>query len=217
MIEITAYDWVPDMARGLVKDMRVRWALGEIGLPYRERLVGGAGQDKPEDHVANQPFGQVPIYKEGDLILFESGAILLHIGEKDERLLPRDEIGRARAIAWMFAALNSVEPFLQSLFLLSLAGQDQDWHAAARTAMLPRVEKRLELLSRALGDKQWLEGRFTVGDLLMVDVLRGESKSDLIAPHPNLVAYVERGMARPAFKAALAAQLAAFDKVSTDP
>jgi glutathione S-transferase len=211
-IEITAYDWVPEMARGKVKDLRVRWALNEIGLAYRERLVGNAGAEKAPDHIADQPFGQVPIYKEGDLTLFESGAILLHIGGKDERLLPREPAARARATAWMFAALNSVEPFLQTLFLIDLRGSGQPWHDPAAENLRPFAENRLRQLSAALGEREWLEDRFTIGDLLMIDILRTTSKQELVRAHANLSAYVERGTARPAFQSALAAQMAAFEE-----
>jgi glutathione S-transferase len=211
-IEITAYQWVPPMAVGYVKDMRVRWALEEIGLPYRERLVGGAGGDKSSDHLADQPFGQVPVYREAGLTLFESGAILLHIGAKDERLLPRDPNARARATSWMFAALNSIEPFAQTLFLIGFAAEGKAWQAAAKDAVRPFVQMRLAQLATALGDREWLESSFTIGDLLMVDVLRAVSEFELVEAHPNLSAYVARGMARSAFKAAIAAQLAAFDR-----
>lgn len=211
-IEVTAYQWVPPMAEGFVKDMRVRWALEEIGQPYRERLTGGAGGEKSPDHIADQPFGQVPVYKEGDLTLFESGAILLHIGEKDERLLPRDEAGRARAIGWMFAALNSVEPFVQTLFLMGFVAEGKDWQDAAKDALRPFARQRLAKLSKALGDREWLEGRFTIGDLLMIDVLRATPEMELVDAHPNLADYVERGTSRPAFKAAMAAQLSAFGR-----
>lgn len=200
------------MARGKVKDLRVRWTLNEIGLPYRVRLVGNAGGEKAPDHLADQPFGQVPVYKEGDLTLFESGAILLHIGEKDERLLPREPVARARATAWMFAALNSVEPFLQALFLIDLRGSGQPWHGPAAESLRPFAENRLRQLSAALGEREWLEDRFTLGDLLMIDILRTNSQQDLVRAHANLTAYVERGTARPAFQSALAAQLAAFEE-----
>lgn len=210
-IEITAYERVPPQAVGFVKDMRVRWALEEIGLPYRERLVGGAGGEKSPGHLADQPFGQVPVYKEAGLTLFESGAILIHIGGKDEKLLPRDEPGRARAIGWAMAALNSVEPFVQTLFLMGFVAEGKDWQAAAKDAVRPFAELRLAQLSIVLADREWLEGRFTIGDLLMVDVLRAVPEMELVAAHLNLSAYVERGKARPAFKAAMAAQLAAFD------
>jgi glutathione S-transferase len=211
-IEVTAYEWVPPLAVGYVKDMRVRWALEEIGLPYRERLVGGAGGEKQPGHLADQPFGQVPVFKENGLTLFESGAILIHIGEKDERLLPREPDARARAIGWMMAALNSIEPFAQTLFLMGYVADGKPWLDEAKGAVRPFAEMRLAQLSQVLGDKDWLEERFTIGDLMMVDVLRAVPEDDLVAAHPNLAAYVERGMARPAFKAAMAAQLAAFDR-----
>jgi glutathione S-transferase len=209
-VEVTAYQWVPPMAEGFVKDMRVRWALEEISQPYRERLVGGAGGEKAPEHIADQPFGQVPVFKEGDLTLFESGAILLHIGEQDERLLPREPEARARAIGWMFAALNSIEPFVQTLFLMGFVAQGKDWQSEAKDAVRPFAEIRLTQLSKVLGDREWLEDRFTLGDLLMVDVLRAAPEDALVAAHPNLAAYVERGTSRPAFKAAMAAQLAVF-------
>jgi len=210
-IEVTAYRWVPEMARGFVKDMRLRWALEEIGLPYRVRLVGGAGGDKSSEHLADQPFGQVPVLREGDLTLFESGAILVHLGDKDERLLPRDRVARARAIGWVFAALNSVEPFLQSLLLVRFGGTGQDWQARAMDAVRPYAEKRLGQLAAALGPRDWLADRFSIGDLVMADVLRAAPEPELVAVHPNLAAFVERATARPAFRAAMAAQLADFE------
>ncbi len=211
-VEVTNYEWVPPQARGLVKDMRVRWALEEIGVPYRVRLVGGIGGEKSPDHIADQPFGQVPVYKEDGLTLFESGAILIHIGESDERLLPRNPAGRLRAIGWMIAALNSLEPFLQTLFFMSLIGEGRPWQDEAKDGVRPFVQMRLAQLAAALGDKDWLEGAFSIGDLVMVDVLRVVGEHQLVSAHANLAAYVERGKARPAFKAALAAQLADFDK-----
>ncbi len=212
-IEVTAYKWVPPMAVGFVKDMRVRWALEEIGLPYCERLVGGAGGEKLPDHLADQPFGQVPVYKEGSLTLFESGAILIHIGEKDERLLPRDATGRARAIGWAHAALNSIEPFAQMLFLMGYVADGKDWQDEGKEAVRPFAEMRLAQLSKVLGEHEWLEeDRFTIGDLLMVDVLRAVPEMELVDAHPNLAAYVERGTSRPAFKSAMVAQLAAFTR-----
>jgi glutathione S-transferase len=211
-IEVTGYEWVPPMGVGFVKDMRVRWALEEIGLPYRERLVAGAGSEKSPDHIADQPFGQVPVYKEAGLTLFESGAILIHIGEKDERLLPRDPNARARAIGWMIAALNSIEPFSQTVFFIGMVGAGKDWQDEAKSAVRPFADMRLAQLSAALGDKQWLEDRFTIGDLAMIDVLRAAREPGMVAAHPNLVAYIERGTSRPAFKAAMAAQLAAFER-----
>lgn len=211
-IEVTAYKWVPPMAVGFVKDMRIRWALEEIGQPYRERLVGGAGGEKSPEHLADQPFGQVPVFKEAGLTLFESGAILLHIGEKNERLLPHDPNLRARAIGWMISALNSIEPFTQMLFMMGFVADGKHWQNEAKDAVRPFAEMRLAQLSEALGEKDWLEDSFTIGDLLMIDVLRAVPEEELIAAHPNLAAYVERGTSRPAFKAAMAAQLAAFER-----
>lgn len=211
-IEVTAFKWVPPMAKGFVKDMRVRWALEEIGLPYRERLIGGIFEDQPQEYLADQPFGQVPVYKDGGLTLFESGSILIHIGEKDERLLPRDAIGRGRAISWMIAALNSIEPALSALMLVGHAGAEKDWADDAKDAVRPFAEKRLAMLSNALCDREWLEDRFTIGDLIMIDVLRTAPEDELVPAHANLAAYVERGTSRPAFKAAMAAQLAVFER-----
>jgi glutathione S-transferase len=212
-IEVLTLDRVPPMAQGYVKDLRVRWALEEAGLSYRESFLPGViGGDKGSAHLESQPFGQVPIYREAGLSLFESGAILLHVGSKDERLLPSDELQRARTTAWMFAALNSVEPFAQSLFLVGHVSENKSWHDDARDAVRPFLQTRLKQLSAALGDREWLEGNFTVGDLLMVDVLRSIAEEALISAHPNLTAYVERGTARPAFRLALAAQLDAFER-----
>lgn len=211
-IEVTAYDWVPEMAHGRVKDLRARWALEEIGLPYRVRLVGRAGAEKSPEHLADQPFGQVPVYREDGMTLFESGAILIQIGEKDERLLPRDPVGRARAIGWAFAALNSIEPFLGTLTLLRFFAEAKPWQEEAKAAVRPLAVMRLAQLATALGDRDWLEDRFTIGDLLMVDVLRNVPEPELLAPHQNLTGYVERGTGRPAFKTALTAQMAVFQR-----
>lgn len=208
-IEVTAYRSPPQFARGRIKDLRVRWALEEIGLPYRERLIGGIFADKPPEYLADQPFGQVPVYKEDGLTLFESGAILIHLGEKDERLLPRDVVARGRAISWMIAALNSVEPMLQTLVILHVTGGGQDWKDPALNAARPFAAKRLAQLSHALGARDWLEGRFTIGDLVMADVLRVADQS-LLAVHPGLISYVERAVQRPAFARAMDAHLATF-------
>lgn len=210
-IEVTAYKWVPEIARGFVKDLRVRWALEEIGLPYRVRRVGGVFGTKDPSLLADQPFGQVPVYKEGDLTLFESGAILIHLGMKDERLLPSEPNGRARAIAWSFAALNSIEPFAQILFMMRFVADGKEWQDEAKAAVRPFAATRLAQLAQVLGQREWLEQRFTIGDLLMIDVLRAVPEEALLAAHSNLVAYVKRGTSRPAFKAAMAAQLADFD------
>ena len=212
-VEVTAYSWVPPMARGFVKDIRVRWALEEIGLAYRVRLVGGAGGsggEKWPEHLADQPFGQVPVYKEAGLTLFESGAILIHLGNKDARLLPLEDAQRARAIGWAIAALNSVEPMTQVLFVTAFASSGKLWQGEAKAAVRPFAEAKLSQVSQFLGEREWLEDRFTIGDLLMVDVLRAVSEPELLAPHPNLVAYVDRGTSRPAFKRAMAAHLADF-------
>lgn len=209
-IEVTAYRWVPEMARGYVKDMRARWALEEIGLAYRVRLVGGAGGSgggKSPEHIADQPFGQIPVYKEPGLTLFESGAILIHIGEKDTRLLPADPARRARAIGWMIAALNSIEPITQTLFIAGFAFEGRSWRDEAKAALRPLSQTRLGQLAKALGEREWLEDDFTIGDLVMIDVLRAAPEDDLVAAHPNLAAYVERGVTRPAFKRAMAAHL----------
>lgn len=205
--EITAYRSVPDFAYGRIKDIRVRWALDEISRPYRTRLIGGIFEDKAPTYLADQPFGQVPVYKEGDLTLFETGSILIHIGEADARLLPRDAKGRGRAISWMIAALNSVEPMIQTLVVLTVKGQGTDWLAGAIEAAKPFAEQRLSRLSQALGDRDWLEDRFSIGDIVMIDVLRNTNPA-LLAPHPNLTAYVARGKARPAFQSAMTAHLA---------
>lgn len=208
-IEVTGYKWVPPFAEGRIKDLRVRWSLEEIDRPYRERLIGGIFEDKPEDYLADQPFGQVPVYKEDGVTLFESGAILLHIGEQDDRLLPRDPAHRGQAISWMIAALNSVEPMLQTLVILSVTGAEQNWREPATDAARPFAEKRLAQLSRALGDREWLGAGFTIGDLVMIDVLRGVP-APMLAAHPNLTAYVDRGTKRPAFERALKAQLDSY-------
>lgn len=205
--EITAYRPVPDFARGRIKDIRVRWALDEIGRPYRTRLIGGIFEDKAPAYLADQPFGQVPVYKDGDLTLFETGSILIHIGEADARLLPPDAKGRGRAISWMIAALNSVEPMIQTLIVLTVKGQGTDWLAGAIEAAKPFAEQRLCRLSQAIGDRDWLEDRFSIADIVMIDVLRN-ANPELLAPHPNLTAYVARGKARPAFQSAMAAHLA---------
>lgn len=206
-IEITAYKAVPPFAYGRIKDIRIRWALDEIGLPYRARLIDGIFEDKPQDYLADQPFGQVPVYKENGLTLFESGSILIRIGEKDERLLPRDAKGRGRAISWAIAALNSVEPMIQTLVILTVKGQGTDWLAGSMAAAKPFAEQRLARLAQALGDREWLEDRFSIGDIVMIDVLRN-ANPELLAPHPDLIAYVARGKARPAFQSAMAAHLA---------
>ena len=210
-IEITAFKWVPPAAAGLVRDLRVRWALEEAGLSYRVRLFDG-GSDRPADYYREQPFGQVPFYREGDLNLFESGAIVQHIGEKDECLLPRDENGRARAIQWTYAAVNSVEPALINLFLVDIFYADQQWAKLRKPGAEDFARLKLKRVSDWLGQSEWLEDRFTIGDLMMVTVLRIARHTELVAERPNLAAYLARGEAKPAFQRALAAQLDDFEK-----
>lgn len=210
-VRISAFRWVPDFARGQVRDLRVRWALEEAGIPYAVRKLD-AMAERPHDYFAEQPFGQVPSYRDGDVQLFESGAIVLHIGGGSEALLPTDTEGRARATAWLIAALNSVEPMILQLLLLDLFWKDQPGAKDLRPNVVEFVEKRLERLADWLGDKDWLEDRFTAGDLMMVTVLRALDHTDLVTKRPALDAYKERGIARPAFKAALAAQLADFEE-----
>ena len=215
--EVTAFAWVPPFARGQVRDLRVRWALEELDRPYRVRLL--SGPERPKDYFREQPWGQVPAYREGDLRLFECGAIALHIAESersgealadDRRLLPRDAAARGRAISWLFAALNSVDPQIGALNLVDLFEADSEWAKAARSAIVARLDARLGRLADWLGQQDWLEDRFTVGDLLMVATLRSIDDADLLARHPTLAAYVARGEARPAFQRARAAQLADF-------
>ena len=207
-IEITAFKWVPPFAEGLVRDLRVRWALEEIGLDYRVRLLG---TPRPDDYIQEQPFDQVPTYRDGTVHIFESGAIVQYIGEKDERLLPRDPQGRMRAIQWTYAALNSVEPALMNVFAVTVFFADEEWAKLRRPGAEEFARLKLKRISDWLGDKQWLEGdRFTIGDLLMVTTLRFCKHTSLVAEFPNLAAYVARGEARPAFQQALADQLAVF-------
>lgn len=208
-IEISAFSWVPPFAEGLVRDLRVRWALEEAGLPYRCRLLDSR-VDRPESYFIEQPFGQVPIYREDELHLFETGAIVQHIGERDERLLPRDAVGRARAIQWTYAALNSVEPALQNLAGIDLFFAEEEWAKLRRPGAEEFARLKMKRVSDWLGDKEWLEDRFTIGDLMMITVLRIPRHTGLLAEFPNLATYVARGEARPAFQQALADQVAAF-------
>ena len=207
--EITAFRWVPPFAAGLVRDLRIRWALEEIGRPYRVRLLD-ATQPRPAEYFCEQPFGQVPIYKDGDVQLFESGAILIHLGLHDERLLPADTAGRMRGIAWLIAALNSVEPAILPLIMINIFNKGEAWTEEARPKFVERLNGRLKCVSEALGDKDWLEDRFTVGDLMTVTVLRQLRGTGMLDEFPNLAALVKRGEARPAFQRALADQLAVF-------
>jgi glutathione S-transferase len=208
-IEITAFKWVPPFAEGLVRDLRIRWALEEIDRPYRVRLLD-ATKPRPADYFIEQPWGQVPIYKDDVVQLFESGAILIHLGLQDERLLPSDQQGRMRGIAWVIAALNSVEPAIFPLLMTDTFNRGEGWTAEARPKFVERLEARLKGLSDALGDKEWLEDRFTIGDLIMVAVLRQLRDTGIIEKFPNIAALVKRGEDRPAFQRALSDQLAVF-------
>jgi glutathione S-transferase len=210
-IEITAFNWVPDFAAGLVRDLRVRWALEEAGLPYRARLLDGQKQ-RPAEYLREQPFDQVPCYREGDLQMFETGAIVQHIGEKDERLLPRDPVGRARAIQWSYAALNSVEPALVNLFLVDVPYAGEEWAKLRKPGVEQFARLKLKRVADWLGERDWLEQRFTIGDLMMVTVLRIVRHTKLVAERANLAAYLARGEARPAFQRALTAQLGDFER-----
>ena len=210
-IEITAFKWVPDFAKGVVRDLRVRWALEEAGLDYRVRLLD-AMTERPQDYFLEQPFGQVPVFVEGDLRMFETGAILLHLGERSEVLLPKDPIGKARATCWLIAALNSIEPMIFELINIDISNRDEEWAKLRRPEAEKKVRDRLKRVSDWLGDKEHLEGRFTVGDLKMTTVLRTLRHPMLVAEHPNLAAYQARCEARPAFGRALAAQLADFEE-----
>lgn len=208
MITISAFKSVPEFARGQVRDLRPRWALEEAGLPYRKRLLGQGDQDKPEYRVL-QPFGQVPIFEEDGLTLFESGAIVLHIGARAESLLPKDETARARAAQWVIAALNSIEPFVMNVAVIDVFYTNEEWAKLRRPGVAEFAQRRLSALSKSLGDKPYLDGeRFTAGDLMMTTVLR--IMPNLIANDERLSAYVARCTGRPAFKRALDAQLEDF-------
>lgn len=206
---ITAFERSPDRGKGLARDMRVRWALEEVGQPYNVRLVSFKEMKQPA-HRALHPFGQIPTYEEGDLALFESGAIVLHIAERHAGLLPDDANARARAIAWMFAALNTVEPPIVEREQAPLAERDKPWYEARLTILDDRVRARLDALSSRIGGADWLDGAFSAGDLLMVMVLRRLDGSGILEEYPNLSAYVARGEARPAYRRAFEAQLAVF-------
>jgi glutathione S-transferase len=207
---ITAFESSPDRGRGLARDMGVRWALDEVGQPYEVRLVS-FGEMKEPAHLALQPFGQIPTYEAGDLVLFESGSIILHIAQSHAGLLPEDAHARVRAITWMFAALSTVEPPIVDLQIAKFAEGDTPWAAQRMPLVEGRIRTRLGELSRRLGDAEWLDGAFSAGDLLMVVVLRRLSSTSLLDDYPNLVAYIARGEARPGFQRAFAAQLAVFE------
>jgi glutathione S-transferase len=206
---ITAFKQSPDRGRGLARDMRVRWALEEAGQPYEVRLVSFSAMKEP-GHRALHPFGQIPTYEEGDLVLFESGSIVLHIADRNAGLLPDDANARARAITWMFAALSTVEPPILDFAIARLVEGDKPWAAQRMPVVEDRLSHRLEELSYRLGDADWLDGAFSAGDLMMVAVLLRLKPSGMLERFPTLSAYVARGEARPAYKRAFAAQLAVF-------
>lgn len=210
---ITAFERSPDRGKGQARDMRVRWALEEIGQPYDVRLVSFAAMKQPA-HLALHPFGQIPTYEDGGLALFETGAIVLHIAERHAGLLPVEPNARARAIAWIFAALNTLEPPIVELGMAMLIERDKSWYAERLPMLQERVRTRLGELSRRLGGADWLDGAFSAGDLMMVTVLRRLNTSGLLKEYPAIDAYVARGEARPAFRRAFDAQLAVFTAAS---
>lgn len=211
MITVSAFRWVPHFARGQVRDLRVRWALEEAGLSYRTRLLEQGEQNKP-DYRSLQPFGQVPVFDEDGQVLFESGAIVLHIGERSENLLPKDAAGRARATQWLIAALNSIEPHIMNVAAIDLFHRDQEWAKLRRAGAVDFARHRLSRLAQALGDKPYLDGeRFTAGDLMMTTVLR---IVPALVTEPRLADYVERCTGRRAFSRALVAQMGDFTQAA---
>lgn len=209
-VTITAFAHSPDGGRGLARDMRVRWALEEVGQPYRVRLLSFEAMRRPA-HLALQPFGQIPTYEEGDLVLFESGAIVLHVAGRRPGLLPVAADARARAVSWMFAALNTVEPPVFERDMARILERNEPWFRQRLQVIEGNIRQRLDSLAHRLGDAEWLDGAFSAGDLLMVTVLRRLQGTALLAAHPNLAAYVDRAEARPAYQRAFAAQLADFN------
>ena len=206
-LTITAFERSPDGGRGLARDTRVRWALEEVGMPYEVRLVSFEAMKEPA-HLALHPFGQIPTYEEGDLVLFETGSIVLHIAERHAGLLPQDVIGWPRAITWMFAALNTVEPPILELFTAKILEGDKPWSKERVPLVEARIRGRLTQLSAHLGDADWLDGAFSAGDLMMASVLLRIKSSGILDEFPNLAAYLARAEARPAYKRAFEAQLA---------
>ncbi|BBD39945.1 MULTISPECIES: glutathione S-transferase family protein [Aminobacter] len=206
---ITAFEASPDQGMGLARDMRVRWALEEVGQPYDVRLVSFKAMKQPA-HLARHPFGQIPTYEEGDLVLFESGSIIFHIAERHAGLLPSEANARARAITWMFAALNTVEPPIVELEQAPFLEGDKPWLEERIPMLKDRIRVRMDQLSDRLGEAEWLDGAFSAGDLMMVMVLRRLEGDGIVEDYPNLAAYVARGQARPAYERAFDAQLAVF-------
>jgi glutathione S-transferase len=207
-LAIVAFEWVPDFAQGYVRDLRPRWACEEAGIPYREQLIDV--QDKPAWYLDEQPWGQVPALHDGAIVVFESGATLLHLGEKSALLLPPDGQPRADAVSWLLAAFNSVEPFVFEHANVTLFAKDEEWAKLRRPSLEAFIAQRLAPLEKRLGGQDWLTGTFSIADIAMVTVLRELENSVIMDAHPAIAAYVARGMARPAFQRALADQLAAF-------
>ena len=210
---ITAFERSPDRGKGLARDMRVRWALEEVGQPYHVRLVSFKAMKEP-DHRALHPFGQIPTYEEDDLVLFESGAIVFHIAQRHAGLLPDEANARARAITWMFAALDTIEPPIFDRALARILESKEPWYEQRLRALEKSIRHRLRDLSSRLSDADWLDDAFSAGDLMMVTVLRRLHGSGMLEEYPNLAAYVARGEARPAFQRAFDAQLAVFTAAS---
>jgi len=209
-ITITAFEKSPDRGQGLARDMRVRWALEEVGQPYEVRLVTFETMKQPA-HRTRNPFGQIPTYEEGDLVLFESGSIVLHIAERHDGLLPKDADARSRAITWMFAALNTIETPVFDLSLANILERERPWFAERSQALRDSIYMRFDDLSRHLGDSEWLDGAFSASDLLMASVLLRARAAGALDRHANLAAYLARAEARPAYQRAFAAQRAVFE------
>jgi glutathione S-transferase len=209
-IEITCFDWVPDFARGFVRYLRPRWACEELGLPYRERAI--SAMSRPEWFYAEQPFGQVPVVRDGELRLFESGAILVHLAEREGRLLPRSGQGRADVLGWLFASYNSIEPLAMEQASVLIFHAGEDWAEARKPILFEMIDKKLSRVADALGDRQWFAGEFSIADIALVSTLREFERNGLLGKFPPLAAYVVRGMARPAFVHAIEAQLDAFSE-----
>lgn len=210
MIEVTSFKWVPPIVRGLVRDVRVRWALEEAGLPYANKLIGNDDQDSTPYRLL-QPFAQVPVFEEDGMVLFESGAIVLHIGARSEVLLPSDPTARSRAVMWVFAALNSLEPAIDPLVDIDFFYANEDWAKQRRPSAEARAKQRLKELADWLGERDFLEGQFTAGDLMMATVLQVLRDTDLVEREPKLARYLKRCEARSAFQRALEAHLNSFE------
>ncbi|MFS0848873.1 glutathione S-transferase family protein [Novosphingobium panipatense] len=211
-IEITAFEWVPSFAQGQVRDLRARWACEEFGFPYKVRLISAL--ERPEWYYDDQPWGQVPFLRDGDVDIFESGAILLHLAEKAHALPAPGTQERGRILSWLFAAFNSIEPFLFELAAVSIFSRNEEWAPLRRPSLLEACRLRLQRLETALRDKEWLAGEFSVADIAMATILRSLVKAggddDLLMSHPTLSSYLDRATSRPAFARALEAQLAPF-------